>query len=126
MQTKDVDAVREAYRAMYRAMVARDTEALGSVLDDSFVLVHMTGRRQTKDEFLRCVADGSLAYFGEVEESVEVTVDPDGMQASLTGKSLVDAAPFGAGRSTWRLRQDIDLVKRGDVWLMVEARAHMY
>lgn len=111
---------------MYRFMVARDIPRLGALLDDSFVLVHMTGRRQSKAEFLRCVADGTLAYYGEVEESAAVHVDPDGHRATMTGKSLVDASPFGARRSTWRLQQDIDLVKRGDAWLMVEARASMY
>ncbi len=32
-----------AYIEMYRAMIAKDIPALSSALDDSFVLVHMTG-----------------------------------------------------------------------------------
>ena len=107
-------------------MIDRDITRLASLLDDTFVLVHMTGLRQPKAEFLRCVADGSLRYFGEDEESVVVHVAPDGTHASCTGKSLVDAAPFGAHRSTWRLRQDIDLVRRDDTWVMTEARASAY
>lgn len=31
---------------MYRFKVERDVTRLGALLDDSFVLVHMTGRRQ--------------------------------------------------------------------------------
>ena len=39
---------------------------------------------------------------------------------------LVNASPFGYGRGNWRLQQDIDLVLRGDRWLMIEARASSY
>lgn len=126
MPTSDAQVIHALYHSMYRFMVARDVERLGRLLDDSFVLAHMTGLRQPKAEFLRCVADGSLRYFAEDEESVAVHVAEDGLSATMTGKSLVDASPFRAGRSTWRLQQDIDLVKRGDAWLMVEARASMY
>jgi len=118
--------IHALYHSMYRFMIARDTNRLAALLDGAFVLVHMTGRRQDKAEFLRCVADGTLAYFDEVEESVVCHVEPDGVHATLTGKSLVEASPFGIGRSTWRLRQDIDLVLRDGRWLMLEARASSY
>lgn len=124
--SRDAQVVHAVYHSMYRFMIDRDVDRLAGLLDDSFVLVHMTGLRQSKAEFLRCVADGSLRYFGEDEESVVVHVAPDGTHATCTGKSLVDAAPFGARRSTWRLRQDIDLVRRDDTWVMTEARASAY
>lgn len=40
----DIELCKEAYREMYRAMIAKDAGALDDVLDGSFVLVHMTGR----------------------------------------------------------------------------------
>ena len=124
--SRDAQVVHAVYHSMYRFMIDRDVDQLAGLLDDSFALVHMTGLRQPKTEFLRCVADGSLRYFGEDEESVVVHVAPDGTHATCTGKSLVDAAPFGARRSTWRLRQDIDLVRRDDAWLITEACASAY
>ena len=53
------DAVlcRAVYREMYRAMIAKDIPALSAVLDDGFILVHMTGLRQSKAAFLQAVAD---------------------------------------------------------------------
>ena len=124
--SREAQVVHAVYRSMYRFMIDRDVARLAALLDDSFVLVHMTGLRQPKAEFLRCVADGSLRYFVEDEESVAVHIAPDGTHATCTGKSLVDAAPFGARRSTWRLQQDIDLVKRNGTWVMTEARASAY
>lgn len=124
MVTGDAQRIHALYHSMYRFMIARDVTRLGELLDDSFVLVHMTGRRQGKQEFLRCVQDGTLAYYDEVEESCPVHVA--GEHATLVGRSLVEASPFGAGRSTWRLEQEIDLVKRDGRWLMTRAVASMY
>ena len=122
--SNDARVIHGMYHSMYRFMIARDVERLGALLDDSFVLVHMTGRRQGKREFLRCVADGTLAYFDEVEESCPVRVDGD--RATLVGRSLVEASPFGARRSTWRLEQEISLARKDGQWLMTRAVASMY
>lgn len=124
MASNDAQVIHALYHSMYRFMISRDVKRLGTLLDDSFVLVHMTGRRQGKGEFLHCVADGTLAYFDEVEESCPVHVAGD--RATLVGKSLVEASPFGIGRSTWHLQQEIDLVKKDGAWFMTKAVASMY
>lgn len=36
--------IRNAYKKMYDGMIAKNEEILREVLDDSFVLVHMTGQ----------------------------------------------------------------------------------
>ncbi|MEE0028152.1 MAG: nuclear transport factor 2 family protein [Atopobiaceae bacterium] len=124
MTSTDAQVVHAVYRSMYRFMIARDVERLGALLDDSFVLVHMTGRRQSKDEFLKSVSTGALRYFSEVEESCLAHVDGD--KATCRGRSLVEASPFGAGRSTWRLQQDMDFVRRDGKWLITRSIAGMY
>lgn len=124
MASSDAQVIHALYHSMYRYMISRDVERLGALLDDSFELVHMTGRRQGKREFLRCVADGALAYYDEVEESCPVRVDGD--RAVLVGHSLVEASPFGSRRSTWRLEQEIALVRRDGRWFMTRAVASTY
>ena len=42
------ELIRNAYRKMYDGMIAKDEGTLREVLDDSFVLVHMTGMRQSE------------------------------------------------------------------------------
>lgn len=39
----DTELIRKAYTDMYDAMIRKDREGLGRVLDDSFVLIHMAG-----------------------------------------------------------------------------------
>lgn len=111
----------DKYREMYRAMIDKDEAALYELLDDSFVLVHMTGMRQPKQIFIKSVKDGTLNYFSE--ELVESEADINGNYASFCGKSLVNAAVFGGGKHTWRLRLDMKFVLKNGEWLVAEAVA---
>lgn len=120
----DVELCREAYRQMYRAMIAKDAEDLNAVLDDSFFLVHMTGMRQNKKAFIQAVMNGTLNYYSCEDDSVEATVN--GATATVVGKSRVSAAVFGGGRHTWRLEQDLQLVKKDDRWLITLSEASTY
>lgn len=118
------ERIARCYEAMYRAMIAKDTATLGSLLDDSFVLVHMTGMRQLKAEYLRSIAQGTLNYYSCENTQLDITAKDN--RALLIGRSRVNAAVFGGGHHTWRLQLDIDLEKKGGRWLMTEARASTY
>ena len=109
---------------MYHAMVAKDIPALSDVLDDSFVLVHMTGMRQSKAAFLKAMENGILNYASAAHDSMEVTISGD--TAILIGKSRVRAAVFGSGWHTWRLEQDMQLVKKKGIWLITLSEASTY
>ena len=115
---------KDLYAAMYRAMIEKDSRTLTEILDDSFVLVHMTGMKQSKAEFIRAVSGGVLNYFSEHTESITAEVHDD--TAQLTGKSRVDAAVFGGGQHTWPLRLDIALVRRNGEWKITRAEASTY
>ena len=120
----DRELCQAAYQEMYRAMIAKDIPALSAVLDESFVLVHMTGMRQPKAAFLKAVANGTLNYSSAEHDSMEVTMN--GETAILIGKSRVHAAVFGGGWHTWRLKQDLHLVKKENHWLITLAEASTY
>jgi len=115
---------REAYREMYRAMIAKDAGALDDVLDGSFVLVHMTGMRQDKKAFINAVVNGTLNYYACRDDSIDVQITGD--TAALIGKSQVNAAVFGGGKHTWRLEQDLTLVKRDGKWRITLSEASTY
>lgn len=120
----DRQQIENLYREMYQAMVAKDTVTLNRVHADEFVLVHMTGMRQSKNEYIDAIADGTLNYYSAQHEQMEVSINGD--SATLTGYSRVTAAVFGGGRSTWRLRLHFKLVKRNGQWLFTESRASTY
>ena len=56
----DKQQIEALYKQMYRAMIAKDIEKLSTLLDDNAVLIHMTGTRQPKREYLRAIKDGTL------------------------------------------------------------------
>lgn len=120
----DENRAAECYRLMYEGMVKKDGELLQKVLDSSFVLVHMTGMRQPKAEFIRAVQDGTLNYSSARHQHIDVEVK--GKEAELTGKSLVHAAVFGGGWNTWRLQLRCRLKKTDGEWLITEAKASTY
>ena len=117
-------ALGQAYNEMYRAMIAKDTAALGRMLSDDFVLVHMTGMRQAKYDYLRAIANGTLNYYSCDDTRLEISIE--GESARIIGCSRVSAAVFGGGRHTWSLRLDIALKRQGGRWLMTEIKAGTY
>lgn len=121
---EEKESVSEAYQNMYRAMVEKDAAGLEEVLDDSFILVHMTGMRQSKNAFIQAVMDGTLNYYSALHENISVEINGD--TASLTGQSNVTAAVFGGGRSRWRLQQKCTLKKTDGHWRFTKSVASTY
>ena len=121
---EEKERIRNAYKKMYEGMVAKDGAVLGEVLDDSFVLVHMTGMRQPKEEFIKAVLDGTLNYFSAQHEHLPVELKGD--TAVLTGQSYVAAAVFGGGRSNWRLQQKCSMKKANGEWKITRSVASTY
>lgn len=120
----DMELIRKAYTDMYDAMIRKDREGLGRVLDDGFVLIPMTGMRQQKDEFIRCVMDGTLNYYSAVHENMSVGIRGD--EAVLTGQSYVQAAVFGGSKSRWHLQQKCCVKKTEDGWKITRSVAGTY
>lgn len=120
----DKEIIENCYRQMYCGMVDKNRMILSEVLDERFVLIHMTGMRQTKEAFIRAIEDGTLNYFRADHQHLDAVVY--GSAAKLTGQSIVSAAVFGGGKHTWRLQLDLKLVKDVDTWVITEARASTY
>ena len=121
----DRQAIEQLYHDMYSAMVKKDEAELDRVHDDSFVLIHMTGKHQDKAAYIRAIMDGTLNYYSEQTDSLDIQVNPDDT-AVLTGRSFVNAAVFGGGRHTWRLQLRFDLKKTDDEWKLLKAQASTY
>ena len=120
----DTEEIRQAYIRMYDGMISKDERILDEVLDDSFVLVHMTGMRQPKQTFIKAVLNGTLKYFSAEHENMPVEISGD--TAVLTGQSYVAAAVFGGDRHNWHLQQKCRLKKTDGVWRITRSVASTY
>ncbi|MBQ4390226.1 MAG: nuclear transport factor 2 family protein [Bacteroidales bacterium] len=120
----DKEQISALYEAMYKAMIAKDTIALGNILSEDSVLVHMTGHRQSRKEYLSEIVSGTLNYYSVNTDSLEITVNGD--TARMRGRSRVNAAVYGGGLHTWRLQMDSELRKLGGEWKITCSKASTY
>ena len=120
----DKEQIADLYEAMYQAMISKDTVALGKILSEESVLVQMTVHRQPRQEYLREIASGVLNYYSVNTDSLDITLEGD--TARMVGKSRVNAAVYGGGRHTWRLRMDSQLRKIDGEWLITYSKASTY
>ena len=117
------DAI-EMYRKHNKYMVDADIEQLGSLLDDEFHLVHMTGMVQSKQKWLSEIQSGQMHYFSSKEEHVTIT-ELTANQAILVGQSQVDASIHGS-RNTWPLQLILHLSMIDGHWMIMHIDASMY
>lgn len=120
----DKERIRDLYRRYWACMIGKDTEGLRKMMADDYVLMHMTGVRQSKEVFLEGLVDGTFNYYSAEHDSIEVNVE--GNSATMIGKSRVAAAVYGGRRSLWRLRGDFTLRKENGIWLLTSSRASTY
>ncbi len=123
-QTDDRRQIEQLYERMYRAMIEKDTAALRPMFADDFYLVHMTGTRQNRSQYLEAIADGTLNYYSCQTEQLEVNIDGD--TAALTGRSRVLAAVYGGGKHTWLLQLSFRLRREADGWRFTYSTASTY
>ena len=123
-QATDQQQIERLYERMYRAMIEKDTAALRPMFADDFYLVHMTGTRQNRQQYLEAIADGTLNYSDCQTEQLDVKVDGD--SATLTGRSRVLAAVYGGGKHMWRLQLTFRLRREGDGWRFTYSTASTY
>ena len=91
--------VLEAYRAMQQAMVDADHEALRAIVEEGTTFTHMSGKTQTREEFIDEVG-GPLTYYHSDVRDVRIRVDGD--WALLEGTVALTANAYGA-RGTFPL-----------------------
>ncbi len=122
--TDDRELIREMYRKYWRCMIGKDVDGLRSLMAEDYSLLHMTGVKQSGDEFLKGLADGTFNYDSADHDSIDVTLN--GSSALMTGKSRVTAAVYGGRKHNWRLQGDFTLRKENGTWKFTGSRASTY
>ncbi len=120
----DKQIIKELYIKLCDASINKDINTLNEILAEDYILVHMTGKEQTKQDYINSVKNGELKYYESIHESIDININ--GNNAHLTGKTKTLASPFGFGKSWWKLRQDILLEKENDTWIIKQSKASSY
>ncbi len=121
----DIETLQEMYRQLHTASIEKDVDHIRPLLADDYCLIHMTGMRQPGEEYIASVLDGTLNYYRADHDSIDVRfIDEE--NAVVDGKSKVNAAVFGGGKHTWRLRQVLKAKKVDGTWKFTESSASTY
>ena len=121
---EDEEIIKELYIKLCNASIEKDINTLTKILADDYVLIHMTGKRQSKKDYINSVLNGELKYYESIHESIRVNINNN--EAILTGKTKTLASPFGLSKTWWNLRQDILLKKEKDNWIIKQSQASSY
>ena len=99
-----------------QAMTDADTDTMREIVSPDAVFTHMSGRRQTREEYFADIESGALRYYtiGIDRPAVEV----DGNTASITYTSVLNANAYGA-RGTFRMGGTHWFEKRDGAWISV-------
>lgn len=104
------EILKNRYRQVNDAMVAKDKKTLAELIAPDSVLVHMTGYVQPVKEWLAQIESEEMRYYAWQEDAIKAIHITDNT-ASLVGQSRVKARVWGAGPATWRLQIKMDFEK---------------
>lgn len=120
----DIKTIKKLYIDLCEASINKNLNKLNEILSDDYILVHMTGLTQTKQDYINSVKNEELKYYESIHENIDVTINNN--KATLIGKTKTLASPFGIKKSWWHLKQEITLEKRKDKWIITHSIASTY
>jgi ketosteroid isomerase-like protein len=118
--SEDKQKIQSVYQRIDNAMVNKDTETLEKILDDNYVLVHITGYHQPKQEWLEQIENEQMKYYKTMPQKTTITIE--GNTAILICDTKLDARIYGF-RNTWSMQMKMHFEKRGDNWYPVRTIA---
>lgn len=118
------EKITELYKDYWNYMIKKNIEGLRGLMSSDYYLYHMTGVKQSVDEFLNGLKNGIFNYYSAEHDDIIVKVYGD--EATMIGKSRVVAAVYGGGKGSWRLQGDFTLRKENDTWKLTSSKASTY
>ena len=106
-------AILNRFKEFQLALIEKDEIKLNEILDDNYELVHMSGKRQNKEEFIGEILDGVLNYYHSTIKNVGIDVKEE--IASISADVTLDAKVYGI-KGVWTLNTNITLRKINNVW----------
>ena len=120
----DEKQIQKLYRDYWEGMIRKDAQGLRDLMAEDYYLEHMTGVRQTRDQFLAGLLAGTFNYYSAEHDAIEVRVHGD--SAEMIGRSRITAAVYGGGKKSWRLQGDFTLRKEAGAWKLTSSGVTTY
>ena len=115
--TTEEKEVYSAYEAINTAMIEKDRAAMERYFDEKLTFTHMSGKKQTRDEFVGEIMDGTLNYFKVDTKDFSIIVDGDTAHMKVTHK--LTAKVYGISCS-WTMSGENTYKKSGGIWVRIK------
>ena len=115
--TTEEREVYSAYEAINNAMIKKDRDAMERYFDENLTFTHMSGKKQTREEFICEIMDGTLNYFKVDTKDYSISVDGDTAHMKVT--HTLTAKVYGISDS-WTLGGENTYKKRNGIWVRVK------
>ena len=110
--TQEQKEVLNRFVEFQKAMIEKDSEKLNELMQDNYTLTHMSGKTQTKEEYIDEIMDGTLNYYNSIIDNPTITVDDN--KAILKADVTLDAKVYG----TWTLHSEQTMEKINEKWYL--------
>ncbi len=82
--TTEEKEVYVAYVAINNAMIEKDRTAMELYFDENLTFTHMSGKKQTREEFISEIMDGTLNYFKVDTKDYSISVNGNTAHMKVT------------------------------------------
>ena len=112
----DQEEVLERFIEFQYAMIEKDSEKLNELLGDNYTLTLMSGKTQTKDEYIGEIMDGTLNYYkSTINNPIIMIREKD--KALLKADVTLDAKVYRM-KGTWTLHSEQTMEKINGKWYL--------
>ena len=99
-----------------QAMTDADIDVMREIVSEDMTFTHMSGRKQTREEYFADIANKRLNYFTIGIEDPVIRVSGD--KATVTFTSVLNANAYGA-RGIYRMKGTHHYELKGGQWIAV-------
>lgn len=116
LSKEDQEAIIARYEELQQALIDQNIPKLKQLLPDDFIAVHITGRRQSKEEWLKDVENGDMRYFQFTD--LHYSLSQEGNRVNLKIRQRITANIYGS-EGTWSIPGTRVFEKQDGTWQIV-------
>ena len=108
--------VLDCFVEYQQALIDKNKDKLNELMADSFILTHMSGKKQTRTQFIEEVMNATLNYFKSEIHDPNILFD-DNDNATLISDVTLTARVYGA-EGSWTVDTVMDFKKINGRWII--------
>ena len=113
LSKEDQEAIIARYEELQQALIDQNIPKLNQLLPDDYIAVHITGRRQTKEEWLKDIENGDMRYFQFTD--LHYSLSQEGNRVNLKIRQRIRANIYDS-EGTWSIPGTRVFEKQDGTW----------